>query len=214
MTHTPYSHFGSPWCEKVIDELNGTAFEIGIESDKKQRGAAVNVTVCDEDENQALFVAQVRKTEFHPRRFNRTRKDYFLCGRNDNGNAFAHPVELTRTNARVEVALCRIWQCTPSQLAKIIRQGDVALIPERALTFRDVEEFTVPEFAVGDSHIVTAERVYVGRDGVYVAGSRAQIRHTKQQHPHVAATLSPSKLYRVQLGIRAETWGFARPTFD
>jgi hypothetical protein len=46
-----------------------------------------------------------------------------------------------------------------------------------------------------------------------VAGS-IEIRHAKGQHPFVAATLDPSKLYRVQVGQRANTWNFASPTAD
>lgn len=212
---SPYSDYGSNWTKAIIEQLDGQSFEIGIESDKKRRGSAVNVEVMDEDANRGLFILCVRKTEFHPRRFSRTRKDYFLCGRNDNGNPFAHPVEVNAKSARVETALCRIWQTTPSVLDKIVRQGDVALIPERSINYGDVEEFQVSEFAVGDSHLVHAERVYIGKDGkdVYVTGA-VQVRHLKDQHPQIATKLPVSKLYRVQLGVRAKTWGFARPTAD
>ena len=88
----------------------------------------------DSDRERGLFVLQVRQCRFRPGRFNRVRKDYFLCGENENGNAFAHPVDVIATNARVPVALCRIWNVTPSTIPKIIRQGDVAVIPERSLT--------------------------------------------------------------------------------
>jgi len=216
MTSNAYSDYGPTWTESIIEQLNGVAFEVGIESDRKQRGSAVNVEVCDHDSAQQLFVLCVRKSDFHPRRYTRTRKDYFLCGRNENGNAFAHPVNVIATNARVEVALCRIWDVTPSLLPKIIRQGDVALIPERGITFRDVEEFPIGTFAV-ESHIIRAAKVYTSKDKsddrIFVAGF-ASIRHEKGQHPFVAAPLNPTKLYRVQLGKRAQTWGFAQPTAD
>lgn len=211
-----YSNYGPVWCEEIISDLNGTSFEIGIESDKKRRGSAVNVEVMDYDTKHGLFVLCVRKSDFRPGRFTRTRKDYFLCGRNENGNAFAHPVEVIATNANVRTALCRIWQTTPSVLDKIVRHGDVALIPERSVTYSDVEPFDFAgEFAVGDTHIVRAERVYLHKTDatVYVNGA-VQMRHEKHQHPDIATTLPLSKLYRVQLGIRAQTWGFARPTAD
>src|ERR1700722_810594 len=99
MTPNEYSNYGPKWAEKIIDELNGVSFEIGIESDKKQRGSAVNCAVMDYDEAQQLFVLQVRKSDFHPRRYTSVHKDYFLCGRNENGNCFAHPVDVIATNA-------------------------------------------------------------------------------------------------------------------
>ena len=216
MSPNAYSNFGPAWCEAIIDELNGVAFEVGIESDKKHRGSAVNVDVMDCDEPQKLFVMQVRKTDFRPGRFSRTRKDYFLCGRNENGNVFAHPVNVISTNANVTTALCRIWNVTPSILPKIVRQGDVAVIPERGVTFKDVEPLPAMEFTVDSataSHIFTPGAIYAKGTTFYVAGS-IQIRHEKGQHPFVSAALDPRKLYRVQVGIRASTWGFARPTAD
>lgn len=215
MTTNPYSNFGPKWCESVIDDLNGTSFEVGIESDSKKRGSAVNVTVMDHDETLGLFVLQVRQSTFHPRRYTEVHKDYFLCGRNENGNAFAHPVSVIATNARVQVALCRIWDCVPSQLPRIVRQGDVALIPERSLTFQEVDASEIREFAVG-SHIIRAGAVYTARGDdprVFVAAS-ITIRHDKSQHPAVETKLAAHKLYRVQLGVRANTWGFAHPTAD
>jgi hypothetical protein len=216
MTTNSYSDYGPAWTEAIIDQLDGQSFEIGIESDKKQRGSAVNCEVMDQDQNAGLFVLCVRKSDFHPRRFTRTRKDYFLCGKNENGNAFAHPVDVIATNARVEVALCRIWGTTPSVLPHIVRQGDVAVIPERGITYKDVERLPAMEFTIDsatDSHVFTPGALYSRGSTFYVAES-IQIRHVKGQHPFVAARLNPSKLYRVQVGNRARTWGFARPTAD
>ena len=216
MTASNYSDYGPKWCEQIIDQLQGVSFEVGIQSDKKRRGAAVNVTVMDYDASQQLFVLQVRKCEFHPKRFNSVHKDYFLCGRNENGNAFAHPVAVRSTNANVTTALCRIWDVTSSVIPHIIRQGDVAVIPERGVTFRDVEQLPAMEFTVDTkhaSHVFTPGALYAKGDTFYVGGS-IQIRHEKGQHPFVSAKLNPAKLYRVQVGNRARTWGFAQPTAD
>ena len=213
---SPYSDYGPAWCQTIINELDGVSFEVGIESDKKRRGSAVNVAVMDSDVERGLFVMQVRKCEFHPRKFNRVRKDYFLCGRNENGNAFAHPVEVRSTNANVTTALCRIWDVTPSVLPRIIRHGDVAVIPERGLTFKDLELLPAMEFIADSkhsSHIFIPGALYARGDQFYVAGS-VDIRHAKGQHPPVSVKLAPDTLYRVQVGHRASTWGFARPTAD
>src|SRR5262249_20524609 len=80
------------WVSKLLEELDGQAWEAGIASDKKQRGSSVNVGVYSFDERQQLAVVQVRQCVFHPRRWNKVRKDYYLIGRNENGSAFAHPV--------------------------------------------------------------------------------------------------------------------------
>jgi hypothetical protein len=216
MTPNAYSDVGPAWCEAIIDQLNGTAFDVGIESDKKRRGESVNVSVMDYDDARHLFVLQVRQCRFRPGRFNRVRKDYFLCGLNENGNAFAHPVEVNAKSARVLVALCRIWNVSPSQLPKIIRQGDVAVIPERGLKFSQVAVLDPQPFTIDTettSHIFTPGALYCRGNTFYVAGS-IEIRHAKGQHPFVAATLDPSKLYRVQVGQRANTWNFASPTAD
>ena len=216
LPNTQYSKYGPDWCSEMIDELNGTAFRIGIESDRKRRGSAVNVEVFDPREDQHLFVLCVRKSEFRPGRFTRVCKDYFLCGRNENGNVFAHPVRVNSISAKVEVALCRIWSVTPSLLKRIVRQGDCGLVPELKMNFSDVDRFDVREFTTDDgSHLITSDRVYVSRDckKVYVNGS-VSIRHLKSQHPFVAVTLPSSVLYRVQLGLRVVTWGFAAPTAD
>jgi hypothetical protein len=216
MSPNAYSNYGPKWCESILDQLNGQAFEVGIESDRKGRGESVNVDVMDHDETQQLFVLQVRQCRFG-RRFNRVRKDYFLCGRNENGNAFAHPVDVISTNARVEVALCRIWGVTPSQIPHIVRQGDVAVIPERGVTFREVEPLPAIDFVIDShtaSHIFTPGALYSHPDGRFFVAESVQIRHEKGQHPFVAAKLNPTKLYRVQVGNRARTWGFASPTAD
>lgn len=216
MPRNPFSNYGPAWCESIIADLDGVAFKVGIESDKKNRGVAVNVDVMDYDAEQSLFVMQVRQSRFRPGRFTKVRKDYFLCGRNENGNAFAHPVDVIATNARVEVALCRIWGTTPIVLPHIVRQGDVAVIPERGLTFRDVEQLPAIPFVIDSetaSHIFTPGALYARGNQFYLAES-VQIRHEKNQHPFVSAKLNPSKLYRVQVGARARTWGFASTTAD
>jgi hypothetical protein len=209
MTESSYSDYGTEWTKAIIADLDGEAFEIGIESDRKRRGSAVNVEVMDYDEARNLFVLCVRKSEFHPRRYTRTRKDYFLCGRNENGNAFAHPVQMNAVNARVEVALCRIWRTTPSVLPKIIRHGDVALIPVRGKMALPEEE-AVHTFAL-NSHIIHAEHLYVVGCEAYVTG-HIELQHEKNQHASVNVMLACP--HRVQLGVRARTWGFARPTSD
>ena len=63
------------------------------------------------------------------------------------------------------------------------------------------------------SHVFTPGALYSKGREFYVAES-IQIRHEKGQHPYVSEKLDPHKLYRVQVGNRARTWGFASPTVD
>jgi hypothetical protein len=212
-----YSNYGSEFSRSVIEDLErGGAFTVGIVSDRKHRGTAINVDVMDEDEDEHLFVLQVRQCNFHPRRYNQVRKNYFLAGRNENGNAFAHSIAVNSKSARVQTALCRIWNCTPSVLPHVIRQGDVAVIPDGSVNFTDCQRLDPQSFiATGEtsSHVFTPGALYERHDKFFVAES-IQIWHTKQQHPFVSAKLNPAKLYRVQVGVRADIWRFSQDTAD
>jgi len=209
------------WVKTLIAELDGQAWTTGIASDKKQRGSSINVDVYAFDNAQSLAIVQVRECVFHPRRWNRVRKDYYLIGRNENGNAFAHPVDsvarsksaLATPEGGVRFALMRIWDCTESQLSRIVRNGDVALIPLGARDEKRVsgqwEQWEGNQVLVADSHLVEAPEFYTCGAELYARG-RVTIRHIKGQHP----TVTGEGLWRIQHGLRADTWSFTTPTAD
>lgn len=207
------------WVSSLIDavEKDG-AFTRGIESDKKQRGSAINVDIYGHDEAQGLAVIQVREAQFRPGRFTRVRKDYYLIGRTESGSTFAHPVE---TPARskwametpeqcVAFVLARVWDCRPQDLGDIERQGDVAFVPVPKIPASAVKIQSGEAVLIRDTHKLTGD-VWRDTDGTIYTRRGARLVHTKRQHAPIKAKAG---VYRVQPGIRAATWGFTAPHGD
>lgn len=193
--------------KELLYDLDGNAWETGIESDKKNRGSSVNVSVYDYDIKQNLAVIQVRWCEFGYGRYKNIRKNYYLIGRNENGNAFAHPTESVLVGKKcsnyVNKALCQIWDCSEDELPYVVRNGDVAFIPCKKPTLSPLPEKV---FHIGN-HIVTAKTVY----SYEKIEAPASIRHVKGQH---ATTVVKTGYYRVQKGYRASEWDFSNATRD
>jgi len=197
----------------LADEVEKAgAFATGIESDRKQRGQAVNVDLFGYDEEQNLVVVQVRQAIFHPRRYTEVRKNYLLIGRNeDTGAVFAHPVDsparskpaLVTPQATVAWILSRVWDCLIEDLPEIRRQGDVAFVPVRSIPPEAVE---VPgPVVVRGTHKITGDKIYQA-GGTYYVAQRGHATHTKRQHAPVTVR---NGLYRVQTGNRARLWDFS-----
>lgn len=204
------------WCADLMRAVEQAgAWQTGIESDKKKRGSAINADLYGYDAEQGLAVVQVREAVFRPGRYTRVRKDYYLIGTTESGATFAHPIEsparskksLATPESCVRYVLARIWNCRESDLEDIERQGDVAFVPitklpegavsvEGPVTIRDTHELRGEVWRHGDT--------YYTRRG-------ARLVHTKRQHAPIKARAG---LYRVQPGIRAETWGFTAPHGD
>ncbi|MFH0779027.1 MAG: hypothetical protein V2A71_10460 [Candidatus Eisenbacteria bacterium] len=204
----------------LTDAEKAGAWTEGIESDKKHRGSSINVDLYSWDEGSGIALVQVRECVFHPKRFNRVRKDYYLLGRNENGQVFAHPANVRASgrvvngdiSAGVKLALSRIWDCDERDLDDIVRNGDVAFVPIRALP-NGAELVEGNSATIRDSHHVKA--LYDGQvwklgQQLYVTG-RAKIEHVKGQHPTARVR---GGIWRVQAGIKARTWGFSAPTKD
>jgi len=194
------------------------AWTTGIESDEEQRGSAINTSIYGYDEARSLAVVQVRECVFRPGRYNRVRKDYYLIGRTEKGNVFAHPVDsparskkaLESPEATVRWALCRIWDVRDQDLDDIERQGDVAFVPVVRLP-AGAELTDVREITLRDTHVLTADAIYRTPDGTIYVRRGARLRHTKRQHAPIRAKAG---VYRVQPGVRATTWGFTAPQGD
>lgn len=211
----------SDYVKRVLFELDGTAWSTGIESDRKRRGTSINIDVCDETtwQGQQLALVQVRECRFRPGRYSRVRKDYYLVGRNENGNVFAHPVD-AKSNTPILEVLSAIWGCDLRDLSDIVRNGDVALIPVRSIP-TDAQPVTgsiSADMLTGadisaQSHVVTGElRVIWRASGAEVYVQRAgKIEHSKGQHPTARVKLG---WWRVQVAARGNVWGFSRPTAD
>lgn len=207
------------WCQELMwDAERHGAWETGIESDKKQRGSAINCDLYGYDEAQRIAVVQVREAVFHPRRHTRVRKDYYLIGYTEAGGFFAHPVESPARSSRamaspeacVRYVLAKIWNCREADLDDIERQGDVAFIPVTAIpsTAKKLEEGAT--VTLRDSHQLTGE-LWKDCNGTYYTRRGARLLHLKRQHKTVRARAG---LYRVQEGVRAEVWGHTTPVGD
>lgn len=209
-----------PFVSSLISDLEKAgSFARGFDSDKRMRGESINIDVYGYEEASALAVIQVRWCRFHPRRWNKVRKDYYLCGINESGSVFAHPIDsparssraMASPEATVRWAQCRIFQCTERQISKIVRQGDLAFVP--AAIPSKAEPVPCDQFVVDaeGSHLLRADCALLTKDGqLYVRGGAALI-HLKGQHQPVSVARGS---WRVQLGYRAKVWGFSSPTRD
>jgi len=195
------------------------AWETGIVSDRKHRGTAINAELIDHSPSQTLAVVQIRQCVFHPKRYNRVRKNYFLIGRNETGTAFAHavPAGVARSSMAatpVEKAQAWIWGCTVHQLRRIVRHGDVCLFPlpkkfdPAATEYLLISADDYEHFVVSDSHVVNGTQVWV-RAGSYIV-LNPRLTHLKDQHP----TVEGLGWYEIRIGRRASLWSFALESHD
>jgi hypothetical protein len=210
LIHTPR------WVRALCSDVEASGvYTTGIESDKRNRGSSINVDVYGYDPAQGLAVIQVRECVFRPNRYSRVHKDYYLIGRLEGGQPFAHPIQtparskraLASPEACVRYIQAKLWGCDEDELDEITRQGDVALVP--AVLPRDAEELDEREVVVADSHRVLAERIWVASGIYYVR--HAVLKHLPGQH---ATVRQPNGIRRVVVAPRARTWGFSAPTAD
>src|SRR5574343_499263 len=160
------------------------SWDFGCEFDKKQRGQALN------------WDPQVRK-------------NYFLCGTNEDGSAFAHavPATVVRTaigKNRDACLACQGW-IFGGDYSRMIRHGDLALIPLSKAPGAPVVAET--NLVLEDSHELTAKAI---RRNGHVYALDPILVHLPGTHPTVQAT----GWHRVVVGERARFWSFAAPTAD
>ncbi len=210
------------------DEHLAPAWEVGKAFDRRGRGEAVNVSIYGFDlvDRQPLGVVQVRqfrRTSYQARHDlgGSVRKNYFLVGRNEGtGTPFSHPIESRVVHAAVArdpsprspVTAARAWifAVPADKLGRVLRHGDVAAIPVRALPRgeRRVISDAPAGTRVIDSHVLQAEEIIEIGNSCYARNPLLQ--HLKAQHRDVSGT----GWYRIQIGLRAAHWQFARPTAD
>lgn len=185
--------------------------------DKHGRGEAINTDIYGIDYKNNLFVVQVRQyRKRYKNGFSNVRKNYFLIGYNENGNPFAHPIQAQTVHAAIKkdpsiespvrAAQAWIWGIDQESLDKILRNGDVALIPVNRNFVKDVQMITSP-MRIIDSHFIYTKKIY--RNGAIYAFNPT-IRHMKGQHP----TQKGKGWYKIMIGNRAGFHNFARPTRD
>ena len=194
------------------DEHRAPAWETGAAFDRHGAGEAVNISLygIDRVDGQPLGVVQVR--QWHKRRswqYAQVRKNYFLVGRNEGtGLPFAHSIESRVVHAAVArdpspespVTAARAWifDVSADKLPYVLRHGDVAAIPVRALPRG--ERRVIAEASAGtrviDSHVLQAEEIVDIGGNLYARNPLLQ--HLRGQH----ADVSGAGWYRIQVGLR------------
>ncbi len=210
---------------KCVREIENNAAEHGgweerSEWDSKGRGEQVTVDLYGIDAANDLYVIQVRQSfREHKNWYLSVRKSYFMIGHNENGNAFAHPVESRVIHAAikrnpeasspVQAAQAWIWGIDEKRLPEVLRNGDVALIPARLpkeVMIFPGGSYRVDEGIASDHQLVADE---IRANGAIYA-LNPTLYHRKGQHPEARG----NGWFKVVVGRRADFWSFARPTMD
>jgi len=189
------------------------SWEFGAAFDRKHRGTALNWDLYDYGHDphsgQLLAIIQIRQA-IVGKRWTNVRKNYFLCGYNEDRRAFAHSVSAAVVRSAVNrgvdaVKAVQDWMFG-CDYNLILRQGDMALIPVRAL--RGAEPVEQREIILENSHQVIGQLAF-GDGGLYVR--EATVLHLNGTHPVIQVN---GQWHRVAFGQRADYWKFARPTKD
>jgi hypothetical protein len=204
---------------KDLERPDEHGWVTGGDWDKQGRGQQVSIDLYGIDFDRNLYVVQVRQSIRRAASYYlQTRKSYFLVGRNENGNAFAHCISSAAVHAAikrepeddvipeivVDGALQWIW-CT-DRYRDIIRHGDVALLPVKAVPkIAPIDENTI---MVIDSHQLAADEIRRKNGVIYAKNPR--LHHLKNQHPDVKTT----EWARVIVGRRDSAWDFSPATVD
>lgn len=200
-----------------IDEHG--SWEFGGDFDRKGRGSALNWDLYgisrDYHSKRTLIVIQVR--QFIRRRknyFPEIKKSYFLIGRNEDKTVFAHPVEsrVVQAAARAGKDVVRAVQnwIFGVDYKKIIRQGDICLIPLRSKAVLATASDIPNQFTIQDSHLIKAETVKMnGGNNVYAFNP--SLYHLPKTHPNFEELKG---WFKVMVGRRSDFYSFAAPTID
>lgn len=196
--------------ESSVDEHGG--WNIGAAFDSKGRGSAINWDLYgfgkDLHTRKTLAIVQIREyTKTKKTWWPQIRKNYFLIGRNEDGTAFAHPVQSQVIHGAIKkgkdvLHAVQSWMFG-CDYKKVVRQGDVALVPVSRFRATPVIEI---EVVVAENHHITAEEIRENRDYIYVKNPKS----VHPTHPPIEA----EGWFKVMVGRRARYWRFARPTKD
>ncbi len=196
--------------DKIDDHGN---WEFGCSFDKKGRGTALNWDLYgygrDYHSKKLLCVIQIRQAHrVKSGYFLSIRKSYFLLGRNEDNSVFAHPVEsrvihhAIRKDLDVVLAVQNwIFNCN---YKRVIRQGDLALIPVRS---KPKGNNKLGPVLLENSHQLLSESI-IQNDHLYAFNPT--LTHLPNVHPEVMGV----GWFKVVVGKRSDFWNFAAPTID
>lgn len=185
--------------------------------DRKGRGSSLNHDLYGYDASQGVAIIQSRQAyRTHKNGYLSTRKTYFLCGHNENGAPFRHPISSSAVRGAinaganalgvVRAAQRWMWEVTDNQLSAGVRQGDLLLVPEHR---EPKGEHKGQVMTLAESHEIHATEIIEGANGrIYAKNPR--IIHSKGQHAPIAVDGWAS----VRIGREASAWDFAERIGD
>lgn len=199
-----------------IDEHGNWDFSATF--DNKGRGSALNWDLYaignDHFSGELLIIVQVR--QYVKRRknyFPEIRKSYFLIGTNEDATTFAHPVESRVIHSAIKrdddvIASVQRW-IFGCEYAKVIRQGDLCLIPTTKPSANVALISDEKVLILQDSHCLKASEI---RRGLGIFAKSPELFHLPKTHPDVRGL--GGSWYKIVVGRRADFYSFAAPTID
>jgi hypothetical protein len=194
-----------------IDEHGG--WDFSADFDSKGRGSALNYdwygVGFDQHDGGFLGVLQVRQyVKVKKNYFPEIKKSYFLVGYNEDNTCFSHPVESRVIHSAIKrgadvVTAVQSW-IFGTDYTKVIRQGDLCLIPVRSVKGVQISS----ELVLQGSHRLLADKIYENGDFYAV---NPNLYHLNGTHPTLQNLVGK---YKVVVGKRASFWSFAKPTID
>ena len=196
-----------------IDEHGGWEFGLLASNHRKGMVHSMNYDwyAVGYDLHDGGFLAIIQVREFYRRKASRypeIRKSYFLLGENEDKTFFAHPVQSHKIHAAIKagkdvIKAAQDW-IFGTDYAKVIRQGDLCLIPVRSVK----GEEQGAEIIIEKSHRLMADRILENGD-IYAVNPN--MVHLNGTHPTIQNLVGK---YKVVVGKRAKFWSFAKPTLD
>jgi hypothetical protein len=197
------------------------------EFDRKGRGDSLNLDLYGWDPEDRVGVVQVRMASRRYRNgFLNVRKDYVLCGFNENGTPFRHPVSAQRIRGAINAgagpmeviraAQRWMWGCTEKQLAESFyrRQGDVLMVAERGQPKGELIERGT-EATLAETHVVRAERLVRIKGKPHLWALRPVLSHTKGEHRDVRHPLTDTDgWFTVRVADTAPAWDYSQRLGD
>jgi hypothetical protein len=199
----------------AVDEHGAWKFGIQASNRRGTRGVALNWDCYgfgrDLHSGDFLAVIQVRQTSWN-KYGNSSRKSYFLLGRNEDDSVFAHCVESrvihdAIAKGRDVVLAVQSWMFG-GDYAKVLRQGDIALVPVRSPKGDKTDERAA---SIGSSHGFTH---LLQCDEVRRNDHLYALNPTLTHNPGTHHTISGQGWFKVVNSNRARYWDFSKTRVD
>ena len=209
---------------KIIDFLKPALPATFCDFDSKGRGDSLNISLYAWDADQSVGVVQVRHAFrlYKNSEFLNVHKTYVLCGFNENGEPFRHPVSAHTVRAAckksVEAGVIAaqkwMWRVTDKQLEASRRQGDILIVPHRGNPTNGEFENVGQTMILSGTHFVEAEEIVKIPGKPWIFAKKPVLKHLKHQHRDTQAPLADGQWFTVRTALEAEAWDFSERRGD